>query len=594
LGVATSRTDSPRSSILGWLLAAVALVALGFAWADQLDPLAKTTFGIGVGDHGGVPYVSGVLPGSPAERQGVKVGDTIDVADLTTSSRFRLYTGSPPGTQLTVRVGRAGAWRPVTLTAVPNPQAPSLWAAVATATITLLIVAVIAFRRPSLATAALVFYGCGSVSSMNTTAELSWIPDPWFGGVAVFINTALSQLPVFALIPFIARFPHRPSKPSAVLRLHLADALFIAAAIGFSVTTILEPVTFVSWAPLYKVIALVNPLVLLAFAMLAYRDESGESRRRIGWVIAGIVVSAAAYNISNTMLFPTASAALPPQGLVHLGELLELMTAALPIALMYAVLRHRVLDIGFALNRGAVYAVLTAIVICIIGLVDWIAGRLISEERLALVIEALATITVGVSLNWLHGRVERIVDQTVFRRRHLGERRIEYRIDALRFAATESSIDDALAKDAPEILELASSAVFRRKVPGGPFWRIAASGWSASDVDSVDPDSLLVRTILAIEKPLVLADIAITPTGMPRGRETPVLAIPINAQHELLGFVLFGGERDGGSLDPSQIALLARLVGSASNAYGFVEARRWRARAAELEHVPLVNTVALD
>jgi len=581
--VASQSTESPRNSIVGGLLTAVALVVLGFAWGEELDPLAKTSFGLGVGDNAGVPFVDSVLPGSPADRQGVKVGDGIDIADLTTSSRFRLYVGSPPGTEVTVRIGRAGSWRPVTLRAVPNPLAPSRWAPVAAATITLLVVALIAYRRPSLATAALVLYGCGSVSSFVTTAELSWLADPWFGGVSIFINAALSQVPVFALFPFIVRFPHLPTTRSAVVRMHLADGIFAAAAVGFAAATILEPVAFVSWAAAYNAIGLATTLVLLVFAMLAYRDESGESRRRIGWVIAGFVVSGAAYNVIDAFGATISSAGQVSAGIVALLDFMSLLTAALPIALAYAVLRHRVLDIGFALNRGAVFAVLTTIVICIVSLVDWITGRLLSEERLALAVEALATIAVGVSLNWLHGRVERVVDQTVFRRRHLAERRIEHRIDALRFANTEGSIDDALAVDAPEILELASSAVFRRAVTGGPFLRIAAFGWSPSDIESVEPDSLLVRTVLALEKPIILADLAIDNAGFPRGSAKPTLAIPINAQHELLGFALFGNERGGGSLDPTQVTLLARLVGAASNAYGVVEARRWRTRAAELE-----------
>jgi hypothetical protein len=465
---------------------------------------------------------------------------------------------------------------------------------VAGATITLLIVALIAYRRPSLATAALVFYGCGAVTTFSFAAEFSWIPDPWFGGVAVAVMTLFSVLPLFALLPFITRFPHLPTSRAAVIRMRIADGVFAIAALTLTVAAIIEPVTLVSWQTFYNDFSIAATILMLCFATLAFRDESGESRRRIGWVIAGFLVSVVAYNAYNILVISTFSATVSPT-LRLVENLSQLLNAALPVALAYAVLRHRVLDIGFALNRGAVYAVLTTIVICVVSLVDWLTGRLLSEERLALAIEALATIAVGVSLNWLHGRVERVVDQTVFRRRHLAERRIEHRIDALRFATTEGAIDDSLARDAPEILELASSAIFRRVVSGGPFVRIAAAGWSASDVDSVEPDSLLVRTILALEKPVILADLAIDHPGMPEGPAKPVLAIPINAQHELLGFALFGNERDGGSLDPTQISLLARLVGAASNAYGVVEARRWRTRAAELEGaLPMMNAAASD
>jgi hypothetical protein len=592
--MATNPSESPRSSIAGWFLAAVALLVLVFAWGEQLDPLAQTTFGVAVGDIGAGAYVARVLPGSAADDQRIKPGDSIDVRDLTMSSRFRLFVGSPPGTQLVVRFGHAGSWRNATLTAVPNPVPRPQWAMVAGATLALLIVALIGYSKPSLATAALVLYGCGSVTTFGFAAEFSWLPDPWFGGLAIAIISMFSVLPLFALLPFITRFPHVPTSRSAVLRMRIADGIFLTAAAALVVSAIVEPVTFVSWGSAYNGVSLASSFLMLVFATLAYRDESGESRRRIGWVIAGYLISVAAYNAFNILVPNTILQNVSPT-VQFLEQLSQVLGAALPVALAYAVLRHRVLDIGFALNRGTVYAVLTTIVICIVSLVDWVTGRLLIQERLALAIEALATIAVGVSLNWLHGRVERLVDQTVFRRRHLAERRVEHRIDALRYAGTEVAIDDTLAKDAPDILELASSAVFRRVVSGGAFLRIAASGWSATDVESVEPDSLLVRTILALEKPVMLGDLAVDHPGMPEGSAKPVLAIPINAQHELLGFALYGSEREGGSLDPAQVALLARLVSAASNAYGVVEARRWRARAAELEgSLPIMNAAAAD
>jgi hypothetical protein len=39
------------------------------------------------------------------------------------------------------------------------------------------------------------------------------------------------------------------------------------------------------------------------------------------------------------------------------------------------------------------------------------------------------------------------------------------------------------------------------------------------------------------------------PAGFPDGPERPVLAIPIVAQHELLGFAIYGARRDGASLE---------------------------------------------
>ena len=240
----TAHEESPRRNVLGWILALAALATLALGWGETLNPLANTTFGLAIAyDHRGA-YVASVSPGLAADKAGVKVGDGVDLSVLTQSERYRLVLGSPPGSQLSVRVRHDGAWRLVELSASRNANVSVLegWPLLWSATITLFLVALIALRRPSLATAALILYGSGAVLSTAVTAEFSWIPDPWFGGVATFTLAAFSWLPVFALLPFIVRFPHPPTTRAAVMRMHLADGIFIAAAIVLTVQAVYEPV----------------------------------------------------------------------------------------------------------------------------------------------------------------------------------------------------------------------------------------------------------------------------------------------------------------------------------------------------------------
>jgi hypothetical protein len=140
-------------------------------------------------------------------------------------------------------------------------------------------------------------------------------------------------------------------------------------------------------------------------------------------------------------------------------------------------------------------------------------------------VEALLTIAIGFALTFIHRWVERLVDRVIFRKRHLAEKRIEYRIEALGFSESESAVDEALSRDAPEILAFASAAVFRRAAADAPFARAGSSGWPAGCADTIESDTLLVRSLRAMER-------------------------------------------------------LARAAGAA---YAAVEARRWRERVASLE-----------
>ncbi len=581
-------------TILGWSCATFAAIMLVLAWGEAFSPLVHTTFGIASGllepdSSGKNAVVARVVPHSPAAAARLRAGDVIDLEALSLSERYRLVTGySPVGTTITLDVRRGSTTRIVSLRAASRARNPaSAFALLTNATVTLVIVALLVLLRPSLATVALVFYGAGAITTFPVIAEFSWIPDPYFGAVAVFINVAFAGLPMFALFPFLTRFPHPPKTRAAQARMHVADGLFILAAIGFTFWLTYEPLPFQTWEALALWSQVVALVIVLGFAVAAYREAGGEERRRIGWVIAGFVISAVAYAGVNVVMALIALTSSPTSALLALLRALQIGQCALPIALAYAILRHRVLDIGFAVNRTVLYATMTTLVVGVVSLLDWAVSRTVAEQRWALAIEGFVTVGFGFTLNWLHGRTERLIDRVVFRKRHIAERRIEYRIEALGFASSAEAVDNALAVDAAEILELRSAAVFGRAGPDGDFTRSASTAWSNNDATSLSSDALLVRTLRALERPIFLDDVAVHYATFPEGDARPVLAIPIVAQHELIGFTLYGNRADGASPDPEEVALLARLAAAAGNAYGAVEARQWRARATQLNALPL-------
>ncbi|HTU70670.1 MAG TPA: GAF domain-containing protein [Candidatus Baltobacteraceae bacterium] len=580
---------------VGYLLAAVTLAILALTWGSFFAPVEHTSFGVAKVADGANARVTRVVSGSSADRAGIRPGDVVDLGALNLSDRYRLQVDrSPVGTPLTVTIIGSGQPRSVTLHAQRETILPlkTDWiaATLAGATVALLIIALIVARRPSLATAALVLYGAGAGQSFPFIAEFSWIPNPLFGAVAALLNLVNAGLPICALLPFVVRFPEAPQTPAARMTARAADTIFFLAVVVIGIQMIYEPLVFLTWGGFDAWSLYIELGLVFVFAAIGYQRSSGEQRRRIAWVLIGLLVAAIGYTafaVLDVAILGAGGFLGAPQ---QLGTVIQagadvclLLQAALPVALGYAILRHRVLDIGFALNRTLVYGVMTALVVIVVSLVDWLTNRILSEERLALAVEALVTIGFGVALNWIHSRTERLIDRVVFRARHLAEKRIEYRIGALDFASTDAFVDDAVAAEAPRILALQSAAVFRRVAGGEPFRRTAAAGWSARDASEIGEDSLLVTTLRSLERAIVLEDVAIQDDRFPQGSTAPALAIPIISQHDLIGFALFGNRRDGALPDPEEIALLVRLCRAAGGSYAMVEARRWREHAADLE-----------
>ncbi len=566
-----------RKPEFGLLVAALSLVVLALGWAMVLLPLG--TFPLAVGDNGQGAYVARVRHRPATSSAGIAAGDRLDLSTLSYAQRWRLQTGAPPGYALTLRVRHAGVWSDRVIVPYPNALPlgdPQWWSGLAEMTIAVLISAVVVARRPSVATVAFACYVWGALPSFRFIALFSWLPDPVYAPVATVLETLVASFPVFLLLIFVTRFPAEPSSLSGRLRMRVADAvLFVGLAICLTFA-VFEPVRHHTWSNVANLIGITVVVVGGVLASLQYREASGEDRRRIGWVLVGYGVTLTSFVATNAII---TAPVLASSALQATGQLAQI---ALPLALAYAILRHRVLDIGFVLNRTVVYAAVTSVVVVAVSLVDWLAGKLIGETRLALAAEATVTIALGVALNAMHDRIERVVERVLFRDRHTAERRVRNGIDALAFAASDAAIERALTDEVSAVLGLRSAALFRLDEETDRFRCVRATGWPDA-VATIDDDALLVRTLRLRERPFHLADFAITESVLPTGPAAPVLAVPIADRHALRGFVLYGALSEGTAPDPELIDLLGQLGSAAAAASAYVEARAARARLADIE-----------
>lgn len=555
-------------------------------WREVFSPIAHTTYPITTFDTGHGTIVQ-VRPNDPISKS-IATGDEIDLSALSLANRIRLQVGSPVGTAVAIRIRHDGAW--VVRTVEPRLRPIRINASTVTflysITVTLLLIAIIVARRPSMATYALVIFAGGSVTTFAVVAQFSPLPDPIFVVIATLIFAAFSEFPIFVLLVFLTRFPGEPAARSARTLMRLGDAIALAAAAAVVIGVIEEPVFFQSWTAAHNAYGEIGLALTFLFAITKYRAATGEDRQRIGWVLTGIIISQAALVLFNYF------DSTPGDTAVIIRAVAFALQTAFPLALTYAILRFRVIDLGFVFNRTLVYAIVTAIVVVAVSFVDWLSSRLISETRLALAAEALVTIALGVALNALHGRVEHLVDRVIFRRRYIAEKKLRTRLEALAFATNERAIDLALTDEIVEILNLQSAAIFRFD-NGGALSCTHATGWEPA-TSELDENSLLVRTIRAAQQPFFLADVGVTDPLLGTDETTPILAVPIERKQLFVGFALYGREADGTTPDPEIVAHLAELAGAAAATYELVEARGWRKRYTDLAQLVPPSVLAAE
>jgi hypothetical protein len=413
-------------------------------------------------------------------------------------------------------------------------------------------------------TLAFWLYAIGQVSSYWLEVMIAPLPD----AVALPLDAAIIAIvgvwEFYPLLIFALRFPHDRLDRAWE---RFAEFIWIAVSItvliyaGFASYDILGGLAylFLQNAPL--------PLVIAALVW-RYGVADAVTRRRLAWAIVGISVAAIAATVGN-LAFELAF--FQGATVATIANAFIVLSALGPYAFVYATLRHRLLDVTFVLNRTVVFGALAALVVTIVGAIDWGVGKLLSNTKAAIAVEAAATIALGFVLDRVHAVLERAVDRFVFAKRHAAEHHLERVTAGLAYAESRGAVLRAVVDEPVRALRLKSAAVFVAE--GGLYARGYAHGWRESDATSLAPDDPLVR-LLRAERNVVdvagarweLAD-ALTPSVRPE------IAVPLLMRDELLGIAFYGQRDDAATLDPEERRFLRRLGDAAAIAYEAVDAK---------------------
>jgi len=315
----------------------------------------------------------------------------------------------------------------------------------------------------------------------------------------------------------------------------------------------------------------------IATFLTVYAQSRGQERQRIRWaLIFPVVLTLRTPAVLGPMLpFPVAQ--IPwLYDVGHIGSIL------IPLGVAYAVVRHRVFDISFAISRTIVYGGLTSLTVAIFSLLHWFLAKQLAETQLALTASILVAIALGFWFNALHRNVERLVDSTLFRERHNAERRLARAAAALPVATSNGAVEHFLMNEPVAALGLASAAVFHREGDGQFVRTSAAVGWDGSSIAVLSSDEPLVLHLLAGHATVRVAEVAGSPAGFPPGAAAPSLAVPVFVCRRLTEIVLYGAHRNGADIDPGEERNLVPLAASAGAAYDYLEAEALRAKVEKL------------
>jgi hypothetical protein len=557
----------------------VALVAIATTIPDIALPWHPfSSFGFYVN---GANRVVAVVPGSSAQLRGVNTTDEIDF-DSTDRANWRYVISewgvAPEGARATFGMKRAGRVRAVDLVSAPVHRTVadnvSLFALIVAVEGAILIALALVLARPSVLTWSFFVYAC--CSGIGSLLVLEYASDAafWFAST---VNDAAWALRAPALLVFALFFPHTSVSGWRLQALRYAvptaTALLLAGGL-------IQPWMPLSWQ-LYTLATWIEALCLVAAIVIfgvTYTLGSTAERSRLSWVMLSALIAFGAkwaVDVAWEAGFQPADWLL----ISNVGYSLQFVFA---LAVVYAVAKHRVIDVRFFLSRTLVFSGLTLFLVLGLRTVDWFLTLFIAGERFETLIEFLSAVGMGLVLHWLQTKLETIVGRVLFRSRYRAKQRLKRLCAGLVHAESLDPICAMLVNEPAESLGLASCAIFLRDESGW-FVRRGAVGWDGVALARISPDDATMLELMGSFEPLWLSQVHDRLFDGFDADRKPLLALAIQTRGRLRGVLFAGAHASGESLDPAEVALLREVATGAGHALDHVEAAVLQRRVDELE-----------
>lgn len=552
----------------------IAFVSLVFVVADLFVPQSARGFSA-------VPVsatdvrnfrVTGLRPDRHIEPNVLAVGDVVHLQDDTLWNRVRLARGIPGDRFVFALDGKP----PVTVTLIAIAGDPVSYLYLAIAALFTVIGALLAARRP----------GAGDVRALATLllgfgAIIAAQPQPWMSAPVLlawsFVPAIVQFLALGAAVRLATIFPTRAE---GGFRAHLRRVNpFVSAAFAalfswsivdlFVYETVLpQPFRTIGLFPwVYYVVA------ITAGFIAGSRGASKPDRARVRWVSLTL---AAGFTGPIAFLIGFVSTRTMQPWMTYV----QLTLGIIPFGLGYAILRHRVVDIGFVVNRAIVFGTISGIVVLAFAILEWVLSATVVRVShvTSTTLELALALALGFSLRFIHQHVDRIVDDLFFRSRHEAERALATLAREIGFVTDPQTAVLRTFSELRVRTETSACAVY---VVDGPR-AVRVDPGEDSGPQGVDIDDPALVRLRAERNPVVLAKLA---TGLHGERLFPMLV-----RGTVSGAVALGPKLTGEAYAPDEIRAIEAVVLALGAA---LDALQTAALKSEIARV-LVDGASLD
>jgi hypothetical protein len=509
--------------------------------------------------------VTSVDPGGPAARAGLRRGDLIDIRANTLVERFSLLGVPLTGRPLILLVHRGSLQKELTVIPLPGKltwDSGLGWFAVLWL---LLFAALIAWRRSDMPQMRLLslFLAVFALGSGTGFVAAPWA---WVYILANLSVNVAALLSVALLAAFAGSFAPPLSRPRRIAQwlCYAFTAIGIAlGAIGVAgvITLQFDPLPFNS-GPAGLVSAAVAVLMAAVCGVLAIASSRGVERQRAVWTLVPIAAFFCSFIVALIVYSLSPSYAV----VVVANVVIALVILAAPVALTYAALSRRLVDIGFFLSRAAVFTIVSTIVIGVFVLVEWTASEWLvsASHTTSTVIGMGVALGLGLSLRYIHKYVDRFVDRVLFRKRYEDEAALRSFAHEASYITDRSILLERAVREVKEHTD-ATEATILVQDAAAAYTSVTSDG-ACTIASENDPGILALR---AWHKPV---DLGSLDDSVLRGDS----AFPMVSRGTLVGVLVCGTKRNGEVYAPDESEALLALARGVGTALDVLSAQRDR------------------
>ncbi|HEY6455743.1 MAG TPA: histidine kinase N-terminal 7TM domain-containing protein [Steroidobacteraceae bacterium] len=370
---------------------------------------------------------------------------------------------------------------------------------------------------------------------------------------AAFLYWALATWPIFTMGPalflrFAMDYDGRNAEERNPWNLRLFYVFVIAQALawGFEVYGTLKNYTF----PLVNVKVISYSLEMIGclwpcyFLARGWMRSRPSERKRYAVMLIALSLAFLPYvivlllSLSFGITFPVDS---PFYMVACAGKICGALLFA------YAVLRHKILDLGFAINRALVYGTVSALVLIASGLLEWVSEHFIHLEGRDknVLLDAAFALAVFLTFHRVWSFVENHVESLFFHQWHSNEATLKRFVKEAAFITKAQALSGSFVSELSRFSGGARCSLYLLK-DHGAYQR--AEGTLIGAPETIDADDPALVTVRANRAPVELEET--------RSALSAVLVLPMMHRDELQGVVLLGTKPSGEGYRPDEIELL--------------------------------------